>query len=352
MTHPDARPYVWMLCGTFSFSLMAVLANVLTLPADPQSAPLCDWQTVAVFRAGLVAIFAALLAWGAGVKLVWFRPWRLWMRSIAGSLSMLCTFYAFGHLHSEDVVTLCNTFPLWVALLAWPMYGHLPSGKTIIAILIGIVGVVLVEQPHLEAGNLGVPAALAAAFFTAIAMLGLHRLNDIDPRAVVVHFSAVATVFCLGAFFIVPRTQPVARVLELTVLWKLLGIGVSATIGQVFLTLAFGRGAPAKVSVVGLMQIVFVLAFSVWLFKRPMDAPTVIGTALVIAPTAWLLTRSVAQEIEGRSQESGVSSQESEDRSQKTEDRGQESDEEKRTADVSERVEPHISATHRPLTRQ
>src|SRR5262245_43052393 len=100
------------------------------------------------------------------------------------------------------------------------------------------------------------------------------------------------------------------------------------------------------------MLIVFLLAFSVWLFKRPMDAPTVIGTALVIAPTAWLLTRSVAQEIEGRSQESGVSSQESEDRSQKTEDRGQESDEEKRTADVSERVEPHISATHRPLTRQ
>jgi hypothetical protein len=62
----------------------------------------------------------------------------------------------------------------------------------------------------------------------------------------------------------------------------------------VFLTLAFGRGAPAKVSVVGLMQIVFVLAFSVWLFERPVDAITLVGTALVIAPTAWLLTRPTA----------------------------------------------------------
>ena len=98
----------------------------------------------------------------------------------------------------------------------------------------------MVEQPHLEAGNLGVFAALASAGFTAVAMLGLHRLNDIDPRAVVVHFSTVATVFCGVAFFTTPRSEPVERIAETGVILKLLGIGVSATIGQVFLTLAFG----------------------------------------------------------------------------------------------------------------
>ncbi|MCI0701125.1 MAG: DMT family transporter [Planctomycetia bacterium] len=352
MTQPDARPYVWMLCGTFSFSVMAVLAETLTRRST-NSPPLCDWQTVAVFRAGLVAVFGALLAWHAGVKLVWFRPRILWVRSIAGSCSMVCTFYAFSQLHSEDVVTLCNTFPLWVALLAWPLYGHAPGAKTLIAILIGIVGVVLVERPHLEAGNLGVPAALAAAFFTAIAMLGLHRLNDIDPRAVVVHFSAVGTIFCLSAFFIAPRTQPTARVLELPVLLKLLGIGVSATIGQVFLTLAFGRGAPAKVSVVGLMQIVFVLAFSVWLFDRPVDAITIVGTVLVMAPTAWLLTRSVAREIGDESQRSEVSEQSSVISHQETE-QGSEGTEQraKDREQKPEEAEPHLTVPQRPITHQ
>jgi drug/metabolite transporter (DMT)-like permease len=294
MTQPDARPYIWMLCGTFSFSVMAVLAEALTRRPTPDSPPLCDWQTVAVFRAGLVALFAALLAKQAGAKFVWLRPGRLWVRSIAGSCSMVCTFYAFGHLHSEDVVTLCNTFPIWVALLSWPLYGHLPGWRTGVAILIGVVGVALVEQPHLAAGNLGVVAALAAAAFTAVAMLGLHRLHDIDPRAVVVHFSAVATVFCLVAFFVTPRTEPVERVVETGVLLKLLGIGVSATIGQVFLTLAFGRGAPAKVSVVGLMQIVFVMAMCVWAFDRHVNGLALVGTVLVIAPTAWLLAQSKA----------------------------------------------------------
>jgi drug/metabolite transporter (DMT)-like permease len=274
-----------MLCGSFSFTLMAVLAHVL-LRVDRA----CDWQTVAVFRAGLVALFGAMLARATGGKLV-FWPWRLWVRSIAGSCSMLCTFYAFWRLPVADVVTLTNTFPIWVAVLSWPLYGHLPGAKMVLAIVIGVVGVALVEQPHFAAGNLGVLSALAAALFTAVAMLGLHSLGDLDPRAIVVHFSAVATVFCLAAFLVGPRSHDPARVLEWGVMWKLLAMGVTALVGQIFLTLAFAAGAPAKVSVVGLTQIVFALAFDVWLFRHPVNAVTLVGIVLVIAPTAWLLTR-------------------------------------------------------------
>lgn len=285
MPHTHLRPYVWMLCGSFSFTLMAVLATSL-LRVDRAA----DWQTVAVFRAGLVALFGAILTRATGGTLV-FWPWRLWVRSIAGSLSMVCTFFAFAQLPVADVVTLTNTFPIWVALLSWPLYRHFPGGKMIVAILVGVVGVGLVEQPHFESGNLGVPAALAAALFTAIAMLGLHSLGNLDPRAIVVHFSAVATVVCGIAFLVTTRTHDPARVLEWNVMWKLLGMGATALVGQMFLTLAFAAGAPAKVSVVGLTQIVFALAFDVFLFGHEVNEYTLLGTALVIAPTAWLLTR-------------------------------------------------------------
>jgi len=286
MSHPDARPYLWMLCGSFSFTLMAVLAHVLI-----RVEAVCDWQTVAVFRAGLVAGFAAILALVGRAKFV-FWPWRLWVRSVAGSCSMLCTFYAFGNLPVADVVTLTNTFPIWVAVLSWPLYGHSPGLKLVIAILVGVAGVVLVEQPHLESGNLGVLSALAAAAFTAVAMLGLHSLGDLDPRAVVVHFSAVATVFCLGAALVGPLEHDTAAVLAPGVMAKLVALGLVALVGQLFLTLAFARGAPAKVSVVGLTQIVFALAFDIVFFGHEVNTLTLLGTLLVIAPTAWLLTRS------------------------------------------------------------
>jgi drug/metabolite transporter (DMT)-like permease len=280
MTTPDARPYLWMLSGSFAFTLMAEFAHVLTR--------VCDWQLVAVARAGLVAVLAAVIAGAAGAKLV-FWPWRLWVRSVAGSCSMVCTFYAFAKLPAADVLTLANTFPIWVAVLSWPLFGRPPGVKMLLAIGVGISGVVLVEQPHLESGNLGVYSALAAALFTAVAMLGLHSLKGIDPRAIVVHFSAVATVVCVAAYFVGPVEHDPAEAAEAGVLLRLAGMAVTATVGQLFLTLAFGGGAPAKVSVVGLSQIVMGLAFDAWLWGREVNAVALVGTALVIAPTAWLL---------------------------------------------------------------
>jgi drug/metabolite transporter (DMT)-like permease len=274
-----------MLCGSFSFTLMAVLVHVLL-----HINKTCDWQIVAVFRAGIVAVLAAVLALASGGKLV-FWPWRLWVRSVSGSASMLCTFYAFDKLPVADVVTLTNTFPIWVALLSWPLYGHSPGLKVLGAVFVGVLGVALVEQPHFATGNLGVPSALAAAAFTAVAMLGLHSLSNIDPLAVVAHFSAVATVFCAVAAVVTPLDYSPTAVFDPWVALKLLGMGLSALIGQLFLTLAFSRGAPAKVSVVGLTQIVFALAFGVALFDHKVNELTLLGTVLVIAPTAWLLTR-------------------------------------------------------------
>lgn len=285
MPPADVRPYIWMLCGSFSFTLMAVLASDLTYVSR-----LCDWPVVAVFRAGLVAVFAALIGRATGAKLV-FWPWRLWVRSVSGSCSMVCTFYAFQALPVPDVVTLTNTFPIWVAVLGWPLYGQVPNWKVGMAIVVGVGGVVLVEQPHFATGNWGVVAALAAAGFTAVAMLGLHALHNVDPWAVVVHFSLVATAACLAVWLFGPSETGLAVLARPRVSLELLGIGVTALIGQLFLTLAFARGAPAQVSVVGLTQIVFALGFGVWLFDHPVNGWTLLGTVMVIAPTAWLLVR-------------------------------------------------------------
>jgi drug/metabolite transporter (DMT)-like permease len=183
-------------------------------------------------------------------------------------------------------------------VLSWPLYGRPPGLKMVAAILVGVLGVVLVEQPHLESGNPGVYSALAAAVMTAVAMLGLHSLRGIDPRAIVVHFSGVATVVCVAAYFAAPlvasplKHDP-ADAADPGVLLKLTGMAVSATAGQLFLTLAFGGGAPAKVSVVGLSQIVMGLVFDTILWGREVNAAALAGTALVIAPTAWLLTTAV-----------------------------------------------------------
>lgn len=281
MTSPGVQPYVWMLCGSVSFTVMAELAFGLTRETD--------WPLVASVRAGFAAVFAALLAYGAGARLVFWRPARLWIRSLAGSCSMVCTFYAFAKLPTVDVLTLTNTFPLWVTLLGWPLYGQVPSRGVWLAVASGVLGVALIEQPHLESGNTGALAALAAAIFTAVAMLGLHALSEVQPLAIVVHFSLVATAFCVAAACLLPRRFGPLHLEQPDLLIRLFFLGLSATIGQVFLTRAFGSGAPAKVSVVGLSQIVMVFAYDVAFRGHEVNALAILGTALVVTPTAWIL---------------------------------------------------------------
>src|SRR5262245_46620347 len=89
--HPPApahsvAPYIWMTCGALAFAAMSEFAN--------RAGKYCDWQVVAIARAGLAMVFAGMLAVAAGAKLAFLRPRTLWTRSIAGSASLLCTFFA------------------------------------------------------------------------------------------------------------------------------------------------------------------------------------------------------------------------------------------------------------------
>jgi drug/metabolite transporter (DMT)-like permease len=182
-------------------------------------------------------------------------------------------------------------FPIWVALLSWPMLGEWPSGSVWVAVASGVAGVALIQQSQLEVGNWAVLTALASSMCTGFAMIGLHRLRDIDPRAIVVHFSAVACLFALAALlFFPPSSRPVQFRPEVIGL-MLLALGLSATAGQLLLTHAFANGSPAKVSVIGLTQIVFALLFDVLLFRHPMHPLKLLGMALVLAPCAWLILR-------------------------------------------------------------
>jgi drug/metabolite transporter (DMT)-like permease len=159
--------------------------------------------------------------------------------------------------------------------------------------------VYLIQQPLLEgaapsiaaAGRLATAAAVGASFCSSIAMIGLHRLSHLDVRAIVVHFSFVSLLFVVAAFFVFDHGASLEALREGTTPYQLIGVGLSATIGQFFLTKAFTTGEPAKVSVVGLTQVGFGMLFDVLLWHRAFTPQTVLGMILVVGPTAWMMWR-------------------------------------------------------------
>jgi drug/metabolite transporter (DMT)-like permease len=276
-----------MIYGSVVFTIMAALARALRVHSD--------WQWIALARAGLAFVFAAIMTHAAGARLVVWRPRILWMRSTAGSISLLCTFYSLTHpdLSVSEVLTITNIFPVWVAVLSWPMLGEPPPWGVWVSVASGVIGVALIQQPKLAAGNYVVVVPVIASLATAVAMMGLHRLRSINSWAVVAHFSGVATLICTVALLVGPHhVEPTALLGDSTLLC-LLGVGASATLGQFCLTKAFAAGAPAKVSVVGLTQIVMALALDVSLFGVAVDQRKLLGMGLILVPTAWIMLRGL-----------------------------------------------------------
>lgn len=283
------RGYLLMLLSALAFSAMSACSFA--------AKDYCDWRAVLVTRAAAVFGLVYIFARSTGVRLVWAGPRTLWVRSIAGSVSMVATFYALTHAESvANVITLCNTFPLWVAVLAWPVLGSRPPAGLWLAIASGLAGVFLIEQPHQSDFHVSSILALAAAFGTAVVMLGLHRLRYLDAAAIVVHFSAVASVVCVSFAVIdcwVWSPFEMKQLVGTAAILLLLGIAVFATLGQLAMTKAFQSARPERLAVIGLTQVVFTLGLEVIFWRHQINAVKLFGIVLVLAPAMALARRAV-----------------------------------------------------------
>jgi drug/metabolite transporter (DMT)-like permease len=297
MAERDSRPAaLWMLWGALCFAAMGAMTHAL--------GPRCGWLVVALVRALFMYVSIVAVARVAGVPLVVWRPPVLWVRSLAGTSSLFCSFYALTRLPVAEVLTLTNTYPLWILVMSWVAFGERPSPRDLLAVACAVVGVALIERPRLGLDQTAALIALLSAFCAAVAMIGLHRLKGVDPRAVVAHFAGVASVSAaaiLAWWTMAANLSPVSDLPtpaelspSLATIGLLGGVGLTGTIGQVFLTKAYGAGVPSEVAVISLTQVVFGLLFDVLFWGRTMPVTALLGLVLIVAPTAWLTSRSRA----------------------------------------------------------
>jgi drug/metabolite transporter (DMT)-like permease len=289
---PATRAALWMLLGALGFSTMGALSRDLSFSAD--------WRVIAFVRAFLMALFGVPLAIFSGAPFTIRGTPLLWIRSIVGSLGMLATFYTLAHLPFSEAITLIKSFPIAVALLSWIVLGERPGLRVWIAILMGAAGVFLIAQPHFEHSRLAIGIGVGSAFMTAIVMLGLNRLGSLDARTIVAHFGLVATATSAVAVWLA-GAAPLPPLFREPRGWiSLFGMGVAGTVGQLAMTRAFALGDPSRISVVGLTELLFALAFDRFLWHRDISPMMVAGMALVALPAAWILATPSSSGSDGR----------------------------------------------------
>ena len=134
-----------------------------------------DWPPL--FARGVAEIIAAtglaFIAVARGETVV--PPHALFGRLILGAAINVFAWMGFTSLsllwlHVSEAALLTFTMPIWATLLAWPVLGERPTMRTVIALCLGIAGLLLLVSGNLHGGSNklpGVVLALSAAVLFA-----------------------------------------------------------------------------------------------------------------------------------------------------------------------------------------
>ena len=162
---------VWMLGATLSFSTMAVAGREATRELDTFE--------LMFFRSliGIVVVSVAIALFGSRRDLSTDRMGLHVGRNIAHFTGQNLWFFAISLAPLAQVISLEFTSPLWVALMAPLLLGERLTLLRLIAIGLGIAGIVIVADPGRLELTPGVVAAALSAIAFALTTIATKRLT-------------------------------------------------------------------------------------------------------------------------------------------------------------------------------
>jgi drug/metabolite transporter (DMT)-like permease len=276
-------------------ALYAAAAFALTGACIKAAAPRTPNEVVVFVRSAVSLL--TLLPWALGHGWSSLRTQRLgghlW-RAAFGVAAMYAFFYAIGRLPLASAMLLTYSTPRWVPFIAWLWIHERPPFIVFPAAALGLVGIALIVKPGTQAvpvvaGLVGVASGILAA----CAMVSIRRISDTEPAArIVFYFAALATLIsAVPMAWAWQRPSPQDLLL-------LVGAGVTATVGQLNLTKAYGCAPAARVGPFTYFAVVFsaILAWALW--GEALDRWSILGALVVVATCVLVSWRRKEPQME------------------------------------------------------
>ncbi|KMU63695.1 Integral membrane protein [Stenotrophomonas maltophilia] len=279
---PSATPMraaLLMLGSTMAFGLMAVAIRYATRYVPTQE--------VAFFRNafGLLALLPMLLRPGRAPLKTQQLP-RYFVRSAIGLGSMLCAFWALGHLPLAQAVSLSYSTPLFVTIAAVLWLGETVRVRRWAAVVVGFIGVLVIVRPGTAGFTAGSLVAVGAAVLSSLVAIQIKQLTRVDSADTVVLYTYVFWV----PLSLVPALFVWVWPTGSAWLW-LLATGVLGTVGQLLWTRALRLGEVSALTPISFLQLPLVTLFGWLLFNESVDRWTIIGAGIILAANAYIAHR-------------------------------------------------------------
>ena len=265
-----------MVLASAMFALMGIFIKL--------AAAQYNTAELVFYRSLLGVLVTAILAWKSGEGLATERPAAHLLRSLAGTSAMGLWFYSLATIPLSLSVTLNYTSSIWVALfytasLLWVR--KFPRLFEFAAVVIGFLGVILVVQPAGEGWDvLGVLAGLFCGIISAAVYMQLaNMMRSGEPSSRIVFYLSVTGVVVGGGLASLQGWNPI----DLRGFLLLLALSVTAAVGQILMTQAYGNGKPIVAASLQYLGIVFSALAGFIFFNEALTPTGMIGMLLIVA---------------------------------------------------------------------
>lgn len=280
----NQRAALEMLFAAFAFATMSAIAHGF----KGQVA----WAFLSFCRIGVTWCMMLVILRLRRAPLVITGSPALWVRSISGTLGLLCIFYSLSRLPVTDTVTLLATSPVWVTILLRVIFREPAPASTWLCAVLALCGVYLMHRPTFDGDWLPLAVLMVGAVIVAVVKISLRFCRDYNPLSVVFHYASFATLFSGLVAFALTDTIVLSNDMHATTWLWLLPMGLAGTLGQVFMTHAYGRGKTTMVAVVSIVQILFAAFYDILIYGYSFDLLKIVGISLIAMAVAFSVIRS------------------------------------------------------------
>ena len=295
---PPSSRHLPLLGIAFKLASLAVFA-VMTVLIKYLGRDIPAGQTIFV-RGVISVVVLALIAWSTGsLHLLKTTNWRSHaLRSLCGTVSMFCLFTAISMIPLADLTAISFTTPLFLTVLAMVFLGERIHRFRWTALGVGFLGVLITIGPHLSfahGSSAGVLVALAAAIFSAFAMVFLRSMSGGEHAITITFYFSLTFMACtaLTALQGWPTPTPTQ--------WLLIALaGLFGVIGQLLLTYSYRYAEASTIAPLDYSNMILAIitgyaffdeipSLSVWI-----GAPLILGSGLLILWREYSLKKQLS----------------------------------------------------------
>lgn len=261
---------ILLLLGEFMLAIMAALIKQASAQVEPE---------VLVFIRNLFGLLFLL-------PIVTHRGWRNLkthyfslhlLRSVTGLSAMYCYFYVITHLPLAEAALVKLSAPFFLPLIALIWLNEGIDRKTLWAIMVGFLGVMVVLRPGAATFQPVALIGILGAALASTAKVSIRRMATHEPSyRIVFYFGLLATLVSAIPLTWAWQTPPAD-----TWLW-LIGTGLTGTCGQLFMTKAYQVANPGKIGPYTYTAVIYAAALGWFFWDETVVITTFIGSLLIV----------------------------------------------------------------------